>query len=229
MNVSVAALIYKSTVYADSVYNSFAENTDDAEFFFVANDASPEVLRHLEKMKYPFIDHRNKPRTEKELESIGIEPPLYLHYVYNAWNRAIEEARQPYVALVNSDHRFARGWLDALLGHARHDRAVVSHAVEPGRREVFPGCVQADFGQHPDEFREEEFQEFAMKLRKPGTRPGGVYMPALLCRKTILDLGGYPPGNPAGTYGDQRLFDQLEHITCLDSIVYHFKEGEMVE
>ena len=64
-------------------------------------------------------------------------------------------------------------------------------------------------------------------------------MPCMFYKKTIQAMNGYPEGNPIvkNNYivpGDRYMFQKLnnngiKHITALDSIVYHFKEGEMDE
>lgn len=232
--ISIACLIYRSTRYADAVWNSLREFTPELDhsirFFFVANDATSEVLNHLESKDYPFVVQEN---LNHGLE--GYDPPEYIRRVYMGWNRAVRESDEIAV-LVSSDFMFSQGWLDALLRHLTPNTIVSSQLVE--RRHpvhgVFPGAYENDFGDHPDRFRKHPFLEYAQNARRHDTRDGGAYGPWAFYRDRAIEAGLYPEGNPPGTYGDREFVERLRgigvrHITALDSIVYHFKEGEMEE
>lgn len=52
--ITIIALIYQSTEYADFLYENIHRHTvelqnGEAEFCFIANDANTEVVEHLEK------------------------------------------------------------------------------------------------------------------------------------------------------------------------------------
>ncbi|PNX46818.1 MAG: hypothetical protein BV459_05675 [Thermoplasmata archaeon M11B2D] len=252
MKISIASLIYKSTYYSDQVYESLVEYTpqlqrDDCEFFFVANDASDRVLEHLKKKQYPHYIHTNEKKTDKELFAMGIGWPNYLHGVYRAWNKAIEMSKGEVVVLINSDMMFYTNWLDNLLKHVDKKKFVCSQLVERFNEKmggIFPGCVRQEFGSSPRNFQKDNFKNFARiytKKNANGVKLGGAFMPCAIKKEYLLKVGGYPDGNLAGSsfedikeYGDRCLVRKLneigiQHITALDSIVYHFKEGEMEE
>lgn len=232
--ISIACLIYRSIRYADAVWDSLHEFTPELghsiRFFFVANDATPALLGHLRERGYPFIEHTNPPHGID-----GFDPPLYIRGVYMGWNRAVRES-DDIAVLVSSDFMFSPGWLDALLSKLTPSTIVASKLIE--RRHpvhgVFPGAYERDCGDHPDRFRKHDFLEYAQSVRRADTSPGGAYGPWVFHRDRALAAGLYPEGNPRGTYGDREFVERLrgvgvQHITALDSIVYHFKEGEMVE
>ena len=52
---SIICLIYKSIEWLDFVYNQVLKHTnlDEVEFFFVANDATDEVLNYLKNNYIP--------------------------------------------------------------------------------------------------------------------------------------------------------------------------------
>jgi predicted esterase YcpF (UPF0227 family) len=124
---------------------------------------------------------------------------------------------------------------------------VCSHLVERIHERlqlVFPGCVHCEFGSSPKNFKKVEFENFVNQFSKDHAnqiKSGGAYMPCAIKKEYLIKAGKYPEGNLAGSnfgeiieYGDQRLTSRLkdmgvEHITALDSLVYHFKEGEMDE
>lgn len=248
--IGIVSLIYRSKAFADSTVASLYENTPQlqdgrASFHFVANDPTPELLDHLREKRYPHVVQRNEIRSRDELFAMGYGTPEYIHRVYRGWNRAIASVpTRTVVVLVNSDHEFSPGWLDGLLKHLTVQRIVTSKLVERDFMR-FPGSVAGDFGNHPSNFRKQEFLDFVRDLKArslTGTHPGGSYMPCAFYRQHAVAVGGYPEGNIAGAdfdhvieYGDQHFFRKLsemigvEHVTSLDSLVYHYKEGEQRE
>ena len=119
--ISICSLIYRSPRYADAVWDSAHEFTEElqdgrARFFFVANDATPEVIEHLVEKCYPFVMQENARLTHDQLKNLGFDSPEYIRRVYQGWNRAILESDEQMV-LVNSDCMFSPGWLTTLLSH----------------------------------------------------------------------------------------------------------------
>lgn len=244
--ISIISLIYKSKVYADSVWDSVHLNTKelltgDAEFFFIANNASNEVLNHLDGKEYSYTSYYTHPITEEDLAKKGYDSPAYLHHVYKAWNFAIHQAGE-IVVLVNSDHCFSPGWLTALLSQWDPSLALAPLTFEPGNPKLGTfgasingtGSLKADFGRHPDNFDMLGFEAKAKKIAKENITLGGVYMPIIMSREKCLEAGLYPEGNPKGGYGDRVFFEKLRkigvgHRTYHGSVVYHFQEGEMSE
>ncbi len=255
VKISIAALIYKSTVYADFIYEQVHKytpmiQTGEAEFYFVANDASSEVIRHLDKMNYRYYNHINEIKTEDELFKMGIGWPEYLHRVYRAWNRCILEAKGDFVCLINSDMGLSPNWLENIYKHTSDTKAVSSLLVERGHETLghFPaslngtGSILYNCGKSPLIYNEEKFQEYVNNNKDNNANKltvGGVYMPIIMPRKKLLEIGMYPEGNIAGKhfrdvvdYGDRVLMNKLknigvEHVTSWDSICYHFQQGEM--
>jgi len=247
--ISICSLIYRSIKYAKSVHQSLMDHTPAlhdgrARFFFVANDATPEVLEWLEQSGIDFVVQENEHRTEEELFSMGYAHPEYIHRVYRGWNRAIQESDEACV-LVNSDNMFSDGWLEALLESWHPDQSVlVSRLVEPPPRTrggcTCPGAIVYPFGWSIDDYCDDEFQAFV-----PGhTSPRFVenprsFMPCIFSRSRAIKVGMYPEGNLAkGSFkhvlkcGDREFFDRLtasglRHICIYSSLVYHFREGEM--
>ena len=79
--ISIISLIYKSKTYADSVWESAWANTrelqtGDAEFLFIANNATDEVLDHLKKEKYPHVDFKQSPVSPDDFIEAGYDHPL---------------------------------------------------------------------------------------------------------------------------------------------------------
>ena len=122
---SIVSLIYKSPRWLDFVYDQVVRHTDlsEAEFFFVANDATPEVLEHLKTRGIAHVVHENSPAQRKQ---------WYINNVYRAWNTAVREAKGEFVVLINSDMAFTPGWLDRLFAAWKPGLCVTSRLVERG-------------------------------------------------------------------------------------------------
>jgi hypothetical protein len=247
--ISVGVLIYRSTAYAEAVRTSLRRHTPEladgrAEFYFVANDATPAVLDWLRASGEAWYQNDNPPVTEEELFARGIGWPEYIHRCYRGWNEVIRRARGDTLVSLSSDMMMSPGWLAALCAADDGHTLPVSMLVEPGhpRCGVYPGAIQCDLGHHPREFHDDVWSVYARGISSRGTRPGGGYQPVLLRRQWIDEAGLYPEGNLAGDsfravkeYGDAAYFRRLaevcgiEHRTVLSSLCYHFKEGEMDE
>lgn len=242
--ISIVSLIYRSPSYADAIYKSVYKHTPmlhtgEAEFFFVANDPTDKLLQHLKDKKYNYILNINPEKTLDELRLEGIGQPVYINKVYRGWNCGIRNSKD-IVVLVNSDNLFSPNWLENLYKNLTKDNIVCSQLVER-KHEVhalFPDAIHGEFGNHPKNFREKDFINFAEEVSKEGIKMGGAYMPCMFYKEIVAKVNYYPEGNPIingiVAYGDKYMFEKLrkqkiKHITALDSIVYHFKEGEMDE
>lgn len=242
--VSIVCMIYKSPQYADWVYRSVMEFTPmiargEAEFFFVANDPTDQLVKHLKKQGYPFVLALHERLSPEQLAEKGLENREYLNRVYQAWNQAILHAKGQMVCLLNSDNYVSPDWLENLLKYADFDKFVVPQLVEPRHHlPVFWCAYHGEFGSTVADFKKEGFLEFADIHRITGIKYGGVYQPCLFYKDVAIYAGFYPEGNlqaPSGeiTTGDKEFLLRLnkigiKHITALDSIVYHMGEGEMV-
>jgi len=246
--ISIASLIYRSTKFAESTYRSIQKHTSllhtgDAEFFFIANDATELVKSYLQNEGIKHFINNNRHFSDKELLKMGFAKPEYIHRVYRGWNKAFEHAAGEIVVLINSDMQFSPDWLENLIKNTNKTQMVCSHLIERRhpRHGVFDGAIHGEFGSHPSNFKEDEFLKLAAELSKPGTSIGGAYMPCAIYKDVAYAAGLFPEGNiSAGTwdkvlrYGDEDFVFRLEkagvrHVTATDSIVYHYKEGEMDE
>jgi hypothetical protein len=245
VRISIASLIYKSPKLADWVYESIHEFTPmiksgEAEFFFVANDPTEKLLSHLKNRGYNFIEQYNKIYSDEEMFKMGYSWPEYIHRVYKGYNSAILHSKGEIIVLINSDHYFSPDWLENLLKYYDTQKIVCSQLIEPIHPKfgLFPSAIQGEFGNSTDSFNKDGFLDLAMRIKKTGLYLGGAYMPCMFSRDLAIYVGLYPEGNIAGESfndinktGDEAFFEKLSkkgilHITALDSVVYHLKEGE---
>jgi hypothetical protein len=243
--ISIGCLIYRSPRYCDFVYDSLHRYTPalvdgTAEFYFVANDATPEVLTHLTSKGYRHYVHTNTPMTRERMLARGLAFPIYMPNVYKGFNRIISEASGEYVVTISSDMAFSPGWLEALIA-AQDGNSIVSSQLLEGsaRANTAAGSIPCDLGYTIHGFDEGAFLNWAAKHRADGTRPGGQYGPMMLPMAAVHRNGVFPEGNVAdGNYyglpGDRVMAERwaklgTPHITARGSVVYHFYEGEMRE
>lgn len=246
--ISIAALIYRSVKYADWLHRSLMAYTPmiergEAEFYFIANDPTAEIIDHLESRRYLYYLNVNPRISEEELFKMGYAGPEYIHRVYRGWNEAIRRARGEQICLINSDNFVSPDWLENLEKFSGRGFVVCSQLVERihPKYGVYPGALHGEFGSHPDNFDEPRWLRYVKQVKFTGLSMGGAYMPCLLDKAMALKAGLYPEGNISGgtwkmvrEYGDQAFFRRLaelgvKHVTAMDSLVYHTKEGEMEE
>jgi hypothetical protein len=224
--VTLVVLVYRSLRWLDWCMEGVDESDSLTRYrwLIVANDATDEVRRD------PRIglDFRNDDPSE-----------FYINRVYRAWNTGVMEAPTQLVCMLNSDMYPYGQWLDALMAVKGVNNKTVptSLLIESGRLpSAMPNTVK-NFGMNPDEFRLDEFLRHAKSLRDSHgfpnvlTQPGRLYMPILVDRQEFIDVGMYPEGNPPGTTGDKDLIRRyeeagFEHVTAINSIVYHVQTGE---
>jgi len=244
VHVSIVCLIYKSTRWLQFVYDQVKKHTinqdqnHDIEFYFVANDASPEVLEYLVQHNIPHYVHNN---TEEQRQE------HYIKNVYRAYNAGGYLAKGKYIMFINSDMAFSEGWLDKLLKNITPSTVLVSRLVERGVMRSGLYGIERNFGNVPADYSDENFNSYVKQIEENKLYKGGLYMPLLIDKKHFTQVGGYPegnivpnsdiffpvysvPGQPCIS-GDAVFIEKLrtigvEHWTHFGSIVYHFQEGE---
>ena len=237
---SIACLIYKSVEWLDFVYKQLLKYTDlkDVEFYFVANDASENVIKYLKNNHIPHYIHQNSKSNKDE---------WYLNNVYRAWNYAVHVAKGDFVVLINSDMCFSPGWLDALIAAYDGNNVISSRLVEPGKLPSGLHGIEKNFGKNISDYKEKSFLTFANIISKKKIVESGLYMPLLFRKDHFLKVNGYPEGNlkknadifsndiawrnEEQVPGDKVLMQKLKtigvkHVTAFNSIVYHFQNGE---
>ena len=245
--VSIICLIYQSPEYADYLYDNIMAYTPEiesgeAEFFFVANDATEEVLTLLKDRGYPHYVNNNPHYTNEELFERGFCFPEYMARVYMGYNFGMRMAKNPILMLVSSDNCFSFGWLQNLRKRLTMENVVSPRLIQPTY--TFPNpinhteCEVVNFGVGIDSFRECDFTEWVYQNKKDSESLGNAFMPFMIHKSNVELVGYYPEGNlHNGSFdwmlrtGDTEFYLKLaekgiKHITSNDSIVYHFDQGE---
>jgi hypothetical protein len=211
------------------------------EFFFVANDAHPSVLKYLVDKDIPYYIHENTEEQKKE---------WYINNVYRAYNFGGRMASGEYVIFINSDMAFTPGWSEKLMDTIDDNTCVTSRLVERGILRSGTYGIEKNFGNSYNDYREDEFISYANEISEDVLRDSGLYMPLLIKKEHLEKINYYPEGNivvgcdmfnpvyatPKDDLisGDRILMQKLEsigvyHKTNFSSIVYHFQQGEMLD
>jgi glycosyltransferase involved in cell wall biosynthesis len=238
--ISIFSLVYKDVGWLQFVYDQVLKYTalEHFEFFFVANNATQEVLAYLQDNYIPHYTYA---------PHVDVINEHYINNVYRAYNFGAAQSKGDYVVMINSDMAFSPGWLESLIEAYSEGLCVTSRLVEQGRIATGLHGIEKDFGSHFSQYREAEFLNYVDKIRVKSSLDSGLYMPLFIKKTDFVDVGGYPEGNITFSSdvfspkiaqvgepvisGDTALMLKLAqrgviHKTCLDSVVYHFQEGE---
>ncbi len=245
--ISIISLIYQSTEYTEFLYDNIRRYTPEldtweADFFFVANDATPEVLSFLKEKKYPRCINNNPHYTDEERFAKGFAFPEYMGRVYMGYNYGMKLARSPIIVLVSSDFCFSPNWLPNLKKRLTPNNIVSPKLLQPIVPFVNPinlsSSTVAEYGHTLKTFYEYEFLEEVARISEDSESDGNVFMPFMIYKNNAEAVGYFPEGNIHGgdynsilEFGDMSFYKKLsamgvKHITSNDSIVYHFNEGE---
>lgn len=220
--IEVVGMVYKGGEYARLLWSQMDAIPRPGYLrIIIANDADDACITSLEGMGANWTAYNDPDPADH-----------YLARVYRCWNYCVESSNAEYVCLVNSDMVFSRGWLEALERRLDGKTLPVSRLVEPGFLRPGQHAIEIDLGRDPVNFPFDSWEMMASDLSQARTEPGGLFMPCILNREAFLRVGGYPHGNVNGRSGDAILFEKMaeagfQHVTCFDSLVYHFQEGEM--
>jgi len=241
---SIACLIYKSVDWLKFVYEQILKYTDltDKEFYFIANDASEDVLNYLRDNYIPHYVFNNTLEQHQE---------WYINNVYRAYNYAAKVAKGDFIVFINSDMAFTPNWLDNLIKSYDGSNCIASRLIESGKLKVGKNGIEKDFGRTISDYRENDFQRYSQMISSDKIIDGGLYMPLLIRKDNFEKIGGYPEGNIKKESenifnpeiakkgddlisGDTILIEKLKsieihHQTSYNSLVYHFQCGEIDE
>jgi glycosyltransferase involved in cell wall biosynthesis len=248
VKISYVSLIYKSTRWLRFTYDQFMKHTKmgpDDEFYFLANDAIPQVINYLQEHKIKHYIHNNTEEQRKE---------WYINNVYRAWNQAAKHAKNEYIIFLNSDFAYTPNWNVPLIENINDSVCICSRLVERGILKSGQYGIEKNFGNDYNDYNEANFIKYVDTIKEKTLKVGGLFMPLLVKKQHLEMVNYYPEGNvkiennkislcknpkiaKKGENiipGDLYLMYKLRaigvtHMTAFNSIIYHFQQGEMME
>ena len=201
--ITIVSLIYQSCEYAKSLYSNLLKFTPElengeAEFYFIANDATDDVLNFLKDNNYPHYINNNKHYTEDELFKMGFAYPEYINRVYAGYNYGIKISTNPIIVLLNSDVFFSTDWLKNLKSKLTYNNVVSPFMIQPSpfRNPINNHmCLIYDCGSTLSTFDENKFLNKVDELKKDIISVGICFMPMMIYKSNIEKIGYYPEGN----------------------------------
>lgn len=148
-----------------------------------------------------------------------------------ATNLAAREAHGDYLLIVNDDMVPSPNWADLFLKYCTNDTVVSAVCWEPGLIPVPPCFMNRSFGNNPDEFRIDNFNEKAKKagVEAKGKTELGINYPFLIPRGLWDSVNGLDERFNPGAASDPDLFIRLVRLSKpprmvrVPSIIfYHF-------
>ena len=250
VKITLISLIYSGIDWLEFQYGELLKLASElppgeVEILFVANDASPDVIAYLDNNGIPYLVSPGRSSASE----------WYINSVYRSYNFGVTHAKGEYVLLTNSDMAYSEGFLYSMIMESDPNTYLVGKLIESGRLKPADAAIKKNLGKNLQNFKRASFNKHVARLRKRGLEDGGLYMPALLHKETFLKFGGYPEGNlvkenleeylfglpfkfasPGDSLipGDQAFMHLLNrssitHKTNLNSLCYHFQEGEKSE
>lgn len=244
--ISIISLIYQSPTYAQSCYENVIKftpelQTGEAEFYFIANDATDEIKSFLLGQGYPHYINDNPHYTDEERFKQGYAYPEYCGRVYMGYNFGIKISTNPIVALINSDNKLSPYWLPNLKKRLTPKTIVSPRIIQPSwftNPINGSNCEIMQFGTGLNNYNEFAFLEKVKEISTDDITIGIAFFPTMIYKSNVEAVGYFPEGNlHNGNYnvinktGDTEFYLRLanigvNHIQSNDSIIYHFQEGE---
>jgi GT2 family glycosyltransferase len=257
--ITIISLIYQSVEFAKFQYENILKwtpelQTGEAEFYFIANDATDEVKKFLLDNKYPHYINDNIIISDEESYKLGYAFPEYIQRVYKGYNCGIKVSNNPIVLLINSDMYFSPNWLKNLKSKLSYKNVVTPKVIQPKdfRNPINNShCINYNCGSNIHNYNEEKFLNKVNEISVDSTSIGNLFMPIMGYKSNFELIGYYPCGNILQRkngqdsqynpklykdvlyFGDVFLIKKLnlvgiEHITVNNSIIYHLDRGEIL-
>lgn len=165
-------------------------------------DCIPSIRRNLSSRHdiILFIDEDNDGTREwasknKDIYNFKVIENPYINKrrfgIGPAYDACIKEATTDVVMIAHADMIFARGLDDNILAHIEPGTVVAATRIEPPNYPNAGEKIQQSFGQYPEDFNHEKFEEFVDQQLSSQEVTEGIFAPWALLKSDYEKLGGH--------------------------------------
>ena len=159
------------------------------------------------------------------------------------YDKGVDISKTEIFSILHADMVIAPGYVENLLKHLKDKTVVAATRVEPPLHPPGPEKFVRLFGTEPEEFKKEEFLEFAKDnqvIYKDQTT-GGIFAPWCMYKEDFQAIGGHDELFAPMELEDSDIFNRMylagyKLIQARDSFTYHmtcrgsrFKDGLEIE
>jgi len=198
-----------------SLLNGIDVNFHDIIIF--VDSSTPESLEMLKAQKEVFPNLTIIHNTS----DIPLNHPSNVNYMFS-------KAKTDIVAYLQSDMVVCLDYDKKILSHLKDNMVLCSTRVEPPLHSQCdnPITFVKNFGLIPDEFKYEEFLQYAEMIKNPNKLTKYFFAPFSLYKHLWLDIGGHDPiftrSREDSDIAMRFSLKKYDIVQCWDAIVYHF-------
>ena len=176
-------------------------------------DGTREWLDNVKEMYA--LDVIVNPNLGKSLRGIG-----------NAYDDCVRASKTDVFTIFHADMILGKNADLHALDHLTEGTVVASTRVEPPNYPNAGEKIQKQFGQYPEDFLDEKFNEFVEENTNTGKTTEGIFAPWMMYKKDFLALGGHDP-RMHSCREDSDVFNRMQlagykFVQVWDSLVWHF-------
>ena len=198
--------------YLKSSITSIQQNSSlDNEIIVWVDSSNDGTIEWLKENK---ITHLINPNPNPQGIAIG-------------YNRCIEAASNDIVCMFHADMFMGKGFDKNLIKHLKPKTVISGTRIEPPLHPNGKEKIIRDFGMYPEDFKEEEFNQFISKIQKSEKDKVtyGIFAPWICYKDEIIEMGMHDQSFHS-YHEDSDIFNRfvlngVKLIQSRDALVYH--------
>ena len=209
---SKSNLRYLKTCIPSIRKNAFRNDHEIIVFIDSDEDGTVEWLEQVKdeyNLKY-FVN----PNLGKSLFGIG-----------KAYDYCIEHSTTDIFMIFHADMMLGKDADVKAFNHLKSKTVVCATRIEPPLHPNNGEKILIDFGMYPEEFKQDEFNQYVEEHLNDDKITNGVFAPWMMYKEEFLEMGGHDPimhscREDSDVFNRMKL-NEFEFIQPWDSLVYH--------
>lgn len=143
------------------------------------------------------------------------------------YNRCIKAASNEIVCMFHADMFMGKGFDTNLIKHLKPKTVISGTRIEPPLHPEGKEKIVKDFGMYPEDFKENEFNEFVEEVKKEQKDQitHGIFAPWACYKSEILEIGMHDEEfhsyHEDSDIFNRFILNEMELIQSRDALVYH--------